>query len=119
MRGGAGRCRRHRAAPSDSSIEVAAMETALIGFAAMLFLVLVLRVPITFAMGIVGFVGFAQTSSYHAALALLGDIVADTPQNYSLSIVPLFILMGNFVSRAGLSHELYTASHAFLGHRRG
>jgi tripartite ATP-independent transporter DctM subunit len=94
------------------------MELALIGFAAMLILVL-LRVPIAFAMGVVGFVGFAQSSSYHASLALLGQLVADTPQDYSLSVLPLFILMGNFVSRAGLSHELYTASHAFLGHRRG
>jgi tripartite ATP-independent transporter DctM subunit len=94
------------------------MDAALIGFAAMLILVL-LRVPIAFAMGIVGFVGFAQSSSYHASLALLGQIIADTPQDYSLSVLPLFILMGNFVSRAGLSHELYTASHAFLGHRKG
>ena len=94
------------------------MEVALIGFAAMLILVL-LRVPIAFAMGVVGFVGFAYSAGAHASLALLGQIIADTPQDYSLSVLPLFILMGNFVSRAGLSHELYTASHAFLGHKRG
>ncbi|MGE5145154.1 MAG: TRAP transporter large permease, partial [Candidatus Eiseniibacteriota bacterium] len=95
------------------------MEIALIGFAAMLILVLVLRLPIAFAMALVGFVGFAYSAGMHASLALLGQIVADTPQDYSLSVLPLFILMGNFVSRAGLSQELYTASYAFLGHRRG
>jgi tripartite ATP-independent transporter DctM subunit len=95
------------------------MQTALIGFAAMLILVLVLRLPIAFAMGVVGFVGFAFATSFPASLALLGQIVADTSQDYGLSVLPLFILMGNFVSRAGLSQELYTASYAFLGHRRG
>lgn len=94
------------------------MEAGLIGFAALLFLVF-LRLPIAFAMGIVGFGGFAFLVNLHASLAMIGTVTYETGFAYSLSVVPLFILMGNFVTRAGLSEELYTASYAFLGHRRG
>jgi tripartite ATP-independent transporter DctM subunit len=50
---------------------------------------------------------------------MVGAVAFETGMSYTLSIVPLFILMGNLVTRAGLSHELYRASYAFLGHRRG
>jgi len=99
------------------------MSVSLIGFAAMLMLVF-LRVPIAFAMAIVGFLGFAWLNIDHPmglvpALQQLSDKFGETAMDYSLSVVPLFILMGNFVARAGLSHDLYAASHAFLGHRKG
>ena len=45
--------------------------------------------------------------------------VIDTSQEYSLSVIPLFILMGNLVTKSGLSHQLYRASNAFLGHMQG
>jgi tripartite ATP-independent transporter DctM subunit len=93
---------------------------ALIGFAVLLAFVF-LRMPIAFAMGVVGFVGFAYLGDWNwlAATSMAGQRVITTAQNYGLSVVPLFILMGNLVSRAGLSSELYAASNAFLGHRRG
>jgi tripartite ATP-independent transporter DctM subunit len=93
---------------------------ALIGFAVLLSFVF-LRMPIAFAMGVVGFVGFAWLGDWNwlAATSMAGQRVITTAQNYGLSVVPLFILMGNLVSRAGLSSELYAASNAFLGHRRG
>ncbi len=94
------------------------MTVALIGFAALILLVL-LRLPIAFAMGLVGAVGFAHISGWGPALAMVGTLFSEAALNYGLSVVPLFILMGNFVSRAGLSGELYNASNAFLGHRRG
>ena len=94
------------------------MEAALIGFAILLVLVF-LRVPIAFAMGFVGFAGFGVLSGWQPSLSMVGTLVSDTALSYGLSVVPLFILMGNFVARAGLSAELYDASHAFLGHRRG
>jgi tripartite ATP-independent transporter DctM subunit len=93
---------------------------ALIGFAVLLAFVF-LRMPIAFAMGVVGFVGFAYLGDWNwlAATSMAGQRVINTAQNYGLSVVPLFILMGNLVSRAGLSSELYAASNAFLGHRKG
>jgi len=91
---------------------------ALVGFACLLILVF-LRLPIAFAMGIVGFTGFGLLTGWKPSLSMIGTLVSETALNYGLSVIPLFILMGNLVSRAGLSAELYAASNAFLGHRRG
>jgi len=91
---------------------------AMWAFGAMLALCF-LRLPIAFSMGIVGFAGFALKTSTPAALAMVTAVTYETGLSYALSIVPLFVLMGNLVTRAGLSRELYDASHAFLGHRRG
>ena len=105
------------------------MSVVLIGFAVLLFLILVIRMPIAFAMGVVGFLGFAilQGLSFDnvlsfrwtASLTLASSRVIGTVQDYNLSVIPLFILMGNLVTRSGLSQELYNASYAFLGHRKG
>ncbi len=94
------------------------MTEALIGFAAVLALVL-LRMPIAFAMGLVGMVGYAHLNSSRGAISMVGRLIIDTSQNYGLSVVPLFILMGLFVNKGGLSRELYHVSFAFLGHLRG
>jgi tripartite ATP-independent transporter DctM subunit len=91
---------------------------ALIGFAAVLGLVL-LRMPIAFAMGLVGMLGYAHLNSSRGAISMVGRLIIDTSQNYGLSVVPLFILMGLFVNKGGLSRELYSLSFAFLGHLRG
>jgi len=91
---------------------------SLVGFAILLALIL-LRVPIAFAMGLVGTCGFAYMVNWHAAMAMIASVTYETGLAYTLSVVPLFILMGNFVTKAGLSHELYSAANAFLGHRRG
>jgi len=94
------------------------MVEALIGFAILLGLVL-LRMPIAFAMGLAGVVGFALMLNWPAAMAMVANVTYSTGLAYTLSVAPLFILMGNFVTKAGLSEELYTASYAFLGGRRG
>ena len=94
------------------------MQTSLLGLACVLALVF-LRVPIAFAMGLVGVVGFALLSSVNGALGMAARLTVDTAQDYGLTVIPLFILMGAFVNRAGLAAELYRASNAFLGHRKG
>ena len=94
------------------------MTEALIGFAAVLLLVL-LRMPIAFAMGLVGVIGMAEQRSLRAALSNTARLIIDAAQDYGLSVVPLFILMGLFVNKGGLSKELYNVSNAFLGHLRG
>lgn len=105
------------------------MLTAMIGFAILLFIIIVIRIPIAFAMGLVGFFGFAILQGltfdnlfefrWNGALSMAARRVIDTAQEYSLSVIPLFILMGNLVTKSGLSQELYQASYAFLGHRKG
>ncbi len=105
------------------------MAVALAGFSILLLLIIILRVPIAFAMGLVGFFGFAYLMGlsfdnlmdfrWKGALSMASKRVIDTAQEYSLSVIPLFILMGNLVTRSGLSQEIYRASNAFLGHFRG
>ena len=94
------------------------MTEALVGFAAFLALAF-LRVPMAFAMGIVGFVGFAYKVNLNAAAAMIGQTTYETGLAYTLSVIPLFILMGNFVVRARMSEELYHAAYTFFGHLRG
>ena len=94
------------------------MIDSLIAFAFLLTLI-ALRLPIAFAMGIVGFVGFGLAIGWNPSLAMITTVTYETGLAYGLSVVPLFVLMGNFVARAGLSDDLYHASYTFLGHRRG
>ncbi len=94
------------------------MIPAIIGFAAVLALVLI-RTPIALAMGLVGIIGYSHETSFRAAISMAGRLVIDTAQNYGLSVIPLFILMGLFVNKGGLSRELYQASYAMLGRFRG
>jgi C4-dicarboxylate transporter, DctM subunit len=91
---------------------------SLIGFAA-IFILALLRVPLAFAMGIVGIAGMGLTRGWMPALASTAQVVQETGFAYTLSVIPLFILMGNFVARAGLAHELFAAAYAFIGHFRG
>lgn len=96
------------------------MLVSLVGFAILLFLIMI-RMPIGIAMGLVGFFGFAWLNDWNwtAALSMSARRLIDTARDYSLTVIPLFILMGNFVTKSGLSHELYRASYAFMGHLRG
>ena len=93
------------------------MTEGLLGFAAM-FALMALRVPIAVAMGLVGLVGFALMRSWPAAFSSAAGEFTDIGA-YTLSVVPLFVLMGNFVTRAGMSRDLYQAAYALIGHRRG
>ncbi len=94
------------------------MSAALLGFAAV-FVLALLRIPLAFAMGCVGVVGLGLLRGWAPTLAGAAQVVYDTGFAYTLSVVPLFILMGNFVARAGLAGELFRAAFVFVGHRRG
>ncbi len=94
------------------------MTDALLGFAGV-FVLALLRVPLAFAMGLVGFVGLGLMRGWQPTMANASQVVFDTGFAYTLSVVPLFILMGNFVARAGLAHELFRAAFTFVGHLRG
>jgi len=94
------------------------MTESIVGLGAVLLLVF-LRMPIAIAMALVGFIGFMEIRGFRAAISMVGRLIIDAAQDYGLSVVPLFILMGLFVSRGGLAKELYQVSFAFLGHLRG
>ncbi|MBN9411976.1 MAG: TRAP transporter large permease [Burkholderiales bacterium] len=91
---------------------------ALLGFVAM-FALMALRVPIGIAMGIAGAGGFAVLSGVKPGLNLLANVPLSVVTDYNLSVIPMFILMGAFASRSGMSTELFNAGRAWLGHLRG
>ena len=94
------------------------MTEALIALTAVLVLA-VARIPLGFAMAIVGTVGFAALRGPIAAIETVGQLILNFSMSYTFSLLPMFVLMGAFVHRSALSKDLYEASYAWLGHFRG
>ncbi|NRG17164.1 TRAP transporter large permease [Rhizobiales bacterium] len=94
------------------------MTESLIGFAILLVLIFA-RMPVAFAMAAVGFGGFAYLRGLDQSLSLVGTAVFDAGLSYSLSVVPLFIFMGNVLARSGVSHGLYAAANRATARMRG
>ncbi|MCB1359667.1 MAG: TRAP transporter large permease [Rhodobacter sp.] len=94
------------------------MIPSLIAFAA-LFGQVLLRVPIAFAMIITGTVGFAFLRSWETSLRLTGNAAFDTVFSFTLSVIPLFILMGNLLTRSGVSDALFLTAHRALYRLKG
>src|SRR5499426_2390687 len=91
---------------------------ALVGFL-VLFALMLLRVPVGMAMGLVGVGGFAYLSGSGPALKIVGHTSMRTVTDWNFAVVPLFLLMGSFATTSGMSRELFRAANAFLGHLRG
>jgi TRAP-type C4-dicarboxylate transport system permease large subunit len=96
------------------------MTESLIGLLLMMVLAF-MRLPIALSMGVVGIVGYAYMRDWNwmPAFATVQTKAYETGRQYALTVVPLFILMGNFVTRAGMSQQLYRTAYAFIGHLRG
>lgn len=94
------------------------MTEAIVGLLVMLILAFA-RVPLAIAMGLVGFAGLWWMRGLNPAMASVTSTVYEAGFEYTLSVVPLFILMGNFVTRAGMSRELYRCAYTLVGHLRG
>ena len=88
------------------------------GLAAM-FLMIFLRVPIGIALGLAGAGGYWALSGLEPTLNLLGSIPFETVYNYDLSIIALFVLMGNFAMVSGMSRDLYDMARSLVGHWPG
>jgi tripartite ATP-independent transporter DctM subunit len=88
------------------------------GIAALLAL-LAVRMPIGVAMALVGAVGIAALNSPEAALTILGSYPYSYAAVQALSVIPLFVLMGNFAVVSGMSGDLFAAAYTWIGHRRG
>src|SRR5215813_15151445 len=91
---------------------------AVLGFVAM-FVLMLLRVPVGMAMGLVGVSGFAYLVNGDAALKIIGHTSMRTVTDYTFGVIPMFLLMGAFVSNSGMSRELFRAANSFVGHFRG
>jgi tripartite ATP-independent transporter DctM subunit len=91
---------------------------AVIGFV-VLFALMLLRVPVGMAMGLVGVTGYSYVVGPGPALKLIGQTSMRTVTDYTFGIIPMFLLMGAFVSASGVSREMFRAANTFVGHLRG
>ncbi len=90
----------------------------LAGFACVVVLIF-MRIPVAIAMGLVGGLGYIHINGYPSFAFIAGQVAFDATFPYSLSVVPLFVMMGVFAAHSGLSGSLYDSVTAFLGHFRG
>ena len=89
-----------------------------IGFAAVLVLI-ALRVPVAIAMGVIGALGYGVVNGWSSLPFVLGRAPFESVFPISLSVLPLFIMMGIFSAHGGLSRSLFGTVAAFVGHLRG
>lgn len=94
------------------------MFEAAMAFAAALTLIF-LRVPIAIALAVVGFGGFTLVRGFTPGLTMLAMGAKDSSMSYTLSVIPLFVLMGTLIAAAGISGDLYRAAQVSIGRRRG
>jgi TRAP-type mannitol/chloroaromatic compound transport system permease large subunit len=97
------------------------MTASMIGFLGIiaLFVLLIIRIPVAFAMFVVGFFGITALDSSRSAFGLLASEAFTLGSSPQLVVVPLFILMGNVASVTGMSRRLYDAAYALIGEFRG
>jgi tripartite ATP-independent transporter DctM subunit len=91
---------------------------AVAGFVS-LFVLMLLRVPVGMAMGLVGVTGFGYLTGGAPALKIVGHTTMRSVTDMNFAVVPLFLLMGSFATTSGMSRELFRTANAFLGHLRG
>src|ERR1700751_3458441 len=91
---------------------------AVTGFV-VLFVLMLLRVPVGMAMGLVGVSGFGYLVGGTPALKMVGQTSMRIVTDYTFGVIPMFLLMGAFVTRSGMSRELFQAANKFIGHLRG
>lgn len=95
------------------------LELGMASFPVLLTLIF-LRVPIGLAMFLVGLFGlYFVTGSFNMGFARLKSETYSTFSSYSLSIIPMFLLMGHFATLGGMSQSLFKAAESWLGHRKG
>lgn len=89
------------------------------GIGILMFILFFLGMPVGFAMGIVGFGGFCYVVSLKAGLNMVGAVYWSTFAQYGLTVIPLFIFMGQIAYYSGVNEKLYTAAYRWVGHIRG
>jgi tripartite ATP-independent transporter DctM subunit len=94
------------------------LELGILVFAGMMVLI-VLRMPIAIALFAGGTIGFAMLAGIEPLLGLLNEAPYSRVATHSLTVIPLFILMGQFAARGGISQALYRSARAWFGHYRG
>jgi len=91
----------------------------IIGIILLLAILFILGIPVGFAMGIVGFGGFCYVVSVPAGLNMVSSVLWETFSKYGLTVIPLFIFMGQVAFYSGVNEKLYNAAYKWVGHIRG
>ncbi len=91
----------------------------ILGIVVLLLILFFLGMPVGFAMGIVGFAGFCYVVSFKAGLNMVSSVLWDTFSKYGLTVIPLFILMGQVAFYSGVNEKLYNAAYKWVGQIRG
>ncbi|OQA03262.1 MAG: Sialic acid TRAP transporter permease protein SiaT [Planctomycetes bacterium ADurb.Bin401] len=91
----------------------------LLGIAVLMVVLFLTATPVAFAMAVVGFLGFCCVVSFDAAVNMVGSVLWATFSKYDLTVIPLFILMGQIVFYSGINEKLYHAAYNWVGHIRG
>jgi tripartite ATP-independent transporter DctM subunit len=98
------------------------MQGPIVGIYGIIFMFLVLfllRIPVGFTMALVGFLGFAYVAGFKAALGMIGMDMWNIFSNYGLTVIPMFILVGEFAHYGGYNDTLYFTTYRWFGHYRG
>ncbi len=90
-----------------------------LGIVILLLILFFLGMPVGFAMGLVGFLGFCYVISFKAGLNMLGSVLWETFSKYGLTVIPLFIFMGQIAFYSGVNEKLYKAAYKWVGQIRG
>ena len=91
----------------------------LLGIVILLAVLFFLGMPVGIAMAMVGFAGFCYLVSFKAGLHMLSSVFWDTFSTYGLTVIPLFIFMGQVAFHSGVNAKLYNAAYKWVGHIRG
>ena len=91
----------------------------ILGIVILLFILFAFGIPVGFAMGLVGFCGFSHVITIDAGVNMLASVTWDTFSSYGLTVIPLFIFMGQIAFYSGVNEKLYTAAFTWVGHIRG
>ena len=81
----------------------------------LLLTLLLLRMPIGLSMAVTGFLGFCMLSTFKAGFSLLGLVTYQTASSYTLTVIPLFILMGQFAGHSRMGADLYQGAYRWIG----
>ncbi len=98
---------------------MSAAAVGVLGIGLLLAVLFLLGMPVGVAMAMVGFAGFCYLVSFKAGLHMLGSVVWDTFSKYGLTVIPLFIFMGQVAFYSGVNEKLYNAAYRWIGHIRG
>jgi tripartite ATP-independent transporter DctM subunit len=90
-----------------------------IGIGVMFATLFLFRIPAGFTMALIGFLGFAYVTNFQAAFGMIGADMWSIFSNYGLTVIPMFILVGEFVHWGGYNNGLYYATYRWFGHYKG